>query len=437
MARSGSVFKSINLLCTIFEDIGAPKWSPETFRMAKFNESKSVCPMWIVLRNLVFVLEILRKRRLPLFSTEGKPQTQPLNSAARTNTVAALYRYGYRRLPLYCDTEQLCSRELLFAFGWLIKESCFFTLVRSAYIAVIDAEDVLHEPCLHLPDHQIREAVNVLQCGQNATFPPHCFFHEKNADSLLSLHQQVTYSNRTSLSSSLASIRYAHSLHKHTFNASKLTTDLENVINCPHLTVEDVFLLHNPKLLEEHSRILEKCLQGLMNLLEWKRMHEGVFWEWMNSVIDLSLSANDDTSNDSNLSDPEAMKLPKSPLLPFEELLKRTSQCWSITKDDYSRMQSTPNATVLPQDSIAPGDNLYQTHLTPDATYIPHSLLKCLPADKHTHLTELTGKLNIQLDALREEVKKLHQKAETELDQFCLSFIPTVIACKQKQSLHK
>ena len=419
MARSGNVFKSISLLCRIFEDIGAPKSSPETFRMAKFNETKAIYPMWTVLGYLVIILDIFNRGQLSLLSK--RPGNQLWDRTQRVDVIITLYRYGYRRSSFYCDIDRTCSRELLFAFAWLLYKSSFFDIVRHAYIAVINSEGLLNE--IHRPvfPNNERES-NIKQIVSHGTTLSSFSIQDQNVDSLLCLHQKVFNASRTTLSSELASVQYAHSLHKYTFNAAKLTVDLDNIVTKPHLSVVDVALLRHPKILEEHMKKLEICIQGLVNLLEWKRVHEGVFWEWINSTLDLSLSEDSEEGVTRETNSPE-FELPS-----IEKASREAIQCWLNTQDVYSQLQTRTTTSLPPHTG-----NSIPCCSIPDVMYIPRDLLKGLPEEKYCHVTQLTTDLSQQVESLRKEVESLRQEALMRLDDLCSIFIPTFIACTQKQ----
>ena len=426
MARSGNVFKSISLLCRIFEDIGAPKSSPETFRMAKFNDTKAIYPMWTVLGYLVTILDIFNREQLPLLSK--RPGNQLWDRTQRVDVIITLYRYGYRRSSFYCDVDRTCSRELLFAFAWLLYKSSFFDIVRHAHIAVINNEGLLNE--IHRPAFLSNEREsNIKQIVSHGTTLSSFSIQDQNVNSLLCYHQKVFNASRTALSSELASVQYAHSLHKYTFNAAKLTVDLDNIVAKPHLSVVDVALLRHPKILEEHMKKLEICIQGLVNLLEWKRVHEGVFWEWIDSALDLSLS------EDSGEGVTRETNLPEFELPSIEKASREAIQCWSNTKDVYSQLQTR---TTTAKSSLPPSTGEFLPCCSiPDVMYVPQNLLKGLPEEKYYHVAHLTSDLSQQVESLRKEVETLRQKAQMRLDDLCSLFIPTFIACTQKQFLSK
>ena len=432
MARVANVQKTIRLFCTLFEDTGAPRPSAETLRMAKFNKGEAVEDIWSLLSQLIVLFKYLFQQKIPRACSSAVSW----DCLPRSEILHSLYDCGYRRVKLFA----LCSvdasaRELLLAFAWMLSHMQFFGHLQHCYVANLSADTV---PCRP----QERE---MLMTGErkSANFMSSTSSYEDSELPLLlaGLHQQVVNACRLHLSSEQALIRHTHTIHRHTLSTVK-AAGAHGQVKAPHLTVYEAYLLRHPKLMEEHLRVMKVSTQGLANLLDWRQNHEQLFWQWMDSVVELERATASETGDSFTSSKgPPPSGSADMPSLPTcDEVHSLAQDEWATTERQYRlakpyltlRGKGSKHSKAVQQSSTECFDEVLISLHSTSCVFVPQDLKD---AKKVTHslpptssIAEHTLSLAKKKEELRAEIRELRQQAERELDLLCSQQLPKGIA---------
>lgn len=443
--------KTIRLFCTLFEDMGAPRPSAETLRMAKFNKEEAVEGMWSLLGQLIVLFRYLFEKRIPRACSSAISW----NCVEKSEILHSLYACGYRRVKLFA----LCSvsasaRELLLAFAWMLSHMRFFERLQHCYVDNLNADAV---PC-RPQERGLLAARDRNAATFASSFSALSIEDCEMARLLAGLHQQVESAARLSLSSEQALIRRTHAIHRHTLSAVK-AAGAHGQVKAPHLTVHEAYLLRHPKLLEEHLRVMEFCTQGLANLLEWKQNHEQLFWQWMDSVVGLeSATYKASGTGDSSTSPQEPPQESGSTatnvlsLPTCDEVHSVAQEEWSTTGHQYQLAEpylthrgkgSQHRNTVQPSNTECPDEALVSLHSISHVVLVPEDMkdakktTQSLPSSASS-VTDQTASLAKQKEELLEDIRELRQQAARELDLLCSQHLPKgILPYKPVAGCHK
>lgn len=421
--------KTIRLFCTLFEDTGAPRPSAETLRKAKFNKGEAVEEMWSLLSQLVVLFRYLFQQKIPRACSSAVSW----DYIARSEILHSLYACGYRRVKLFA----LCSvgasaRELLLAFAWMLSHMRFFERLQHCYVANLSADTVACSP----------QERGMLVAGERKSgnfVSSASSYQESEVPRLLAgLHQQVVNACRLHLSSEQALIRRTHTIHRHTLSVVKASGD-HGQVKAPHLTVHEAYLLRHPKLMEEHLRVMKVSTQGLANLLDWRQNHEQLFWQWMDSVVELERATASETgdSSASSKGPPQGSASADKPSLPTcDEVHSLAKDEWAATGCQYRlaepyltlRGKGSKHNKAVQQSSTECFDEVLLSLDRTSCVFVPQDLKD---AKKVTHslpstsgMAEHTLSLAKKREELHAEIRELCQQAERELDLLCSQRLP-------------
>jgi hypothetical protein len=88
---------------------------------------------------------------------------------------------------------------------------------------------------------------------------------------------------KSTLTSRMAYLKLAHRLHKSTLTQQQSHTSDNKP---PHLSVHELFLLRYQEQLSSYLKRVEHHVSCLQRLIQWE-LYEPVFWQWMETVLDL------------------------------------------------------------------------------------------------------------------------------------------------------
>ena len=279
--------ETIQLFANTLASCGVPKIPSESFRQAKFNKPEATKTFWSLLFNVVQILNFVDGGGGGEISAELSFQSVISDEDRRLISYTVrrhFYRAGYFRPGFYGDFE-IGSRELLLALAWLIHESELFTKLRVHQLRLAGEVTV---PLRHgrrlLVGEMCREAEETgneigLTLRELEVCKDSEALHE-NLQELTWLKGKLQKSWKSMLNSHLAYQKMADSLHKCTIRTPQHTSS-------PHLAVHELFLLRFPEQLSAYLKKLECHISVLQNLLSWE-YHQPLFWQWMESVLDLS-----------------------------------------------------------------------------------------------------------------------------------------------------
>ena len=300
--------EAIQHLSSILTDCSIPKVPSESFRQAKFNRDEATSVLWTLLLNIIQLLLFLESRTNYEEIRDSIRYHSLLSTSSDTNhsqiatlvVCKYLLSLGYSHLEFYYTPFDSGSRELLMAFGWLLHKS---RLIEMLYAYHLEMADTTQIPFRSNKGFVIRGVVDESESieaeiseitnnlSQVAMRQKAVDRHQPN-DTMVKIDeglQKLAWMRgrlqakwKSTLTSQMAYLRLAHRLHK-----STLTQQQSRISDkCPHLSVHELFLLRYPEQLSSYLKKMEHHVSSLQRLLQWQ-LYEPVFWQWMESVLDL------------------------------------------------------------------------------------------------------------------------------------------------------
>ena len=299
--------EAIQHLSSIITDCAIPKVPSELFRQAKFNKDEATAVLWTLLLNVVQLLLYLESRTAfdeicdslryhSLSHTSSDRNTWQVGTMVVKKYLLSL---GYTRVEFYCTPIGPGSRELLMAFGWLIQES---ELMKKLFLYHLERADATVVPLRATQAFIVRERVEECdkfnkELSQILSGLAETKLEQKSSNAKLQssdivakvdeglqklawLRGKLLAEWKSTLTARLAYVRLAHRLHRSTL------TQRQGSEKPPHLNVHELFLLRYPDHLSSYIKRVEHHVACLQRLLQWQ-LHERVFWQWMESVLDL------------------------------------------------------------------------------------------------------------------------------------------------------
>ena len=298
--------EAIQHLSSIITDCAIPKVPSESFRQAKFNKDDATVVLWTLLLNVVQLLLFL----------DSKSKGEEVVDCVRYCTVSSdrntlrtaalvvkkyLLSLGYSRAEFYSTPLGSGSRELLMAFGWLVHESKLIKKLCTYHSEIASAVQIPFKTSKAFAIRGIVEESNsieteIAQIASNLSqvvmkqkertteHQPHdtlCKVDEA-LQKLAWLRGKLQAKWKFALNSQLAYLKLANRLHRSTLIQNCTSEKAKR----PHLSVHELFLLRYPDHLLAYLKKVERHVASLQRLVQWQR-YEPVFWQWMESVLDL------------------------------------------------------------------------------------------------------------------------------------------------------
>ena len=300
--------EAIQRLSSILTDCSIPKVSSESFRQAKFNRDEATGILWTLLLNIVQLLLFLESRTTHEGIRDSVRYHSLLPTSSDTNhsqiATLVIRKYllslGYSRVEFYCIPFNSGSRELLVAFGWLLHKS---RLIEKLYAYNLEMASATRIPLRANKSLAIREVVDESEyvlaemmeitsdLSQVALRQKAMSRHQfdgtmvkidQGLQKLAWMRGRLQAKWKSALTSRTAYVKLAHRLHKSTLTQQQSHTSDKP----PHLNVHELFLLRYPEQLSSYLKQIEHHMSCLQRLIQWQ-LHEPVFWQWMESVLDL------------------------------------------------------------------------------------------------------------------------------------------------------
>lgn len=265
MSRSINVRETIELLCKIFSDNGTSKIEAETLRKAKFDKTEACQPLW----QLLF--------ELASFCEYGKIASSTMAAFNKMSTgeqvvcvKKMMQRKGYlsRAFASLSSDMRRGSRELLLALAWLLHTEGIIHKFMENRSSPID-DDVM----------SLYESAEEEESRDHLHFPGKKYTPAQRVQQLLMLNHKLRMSLRLLHASQQEYATLTYKIHNATQGVS-----LSPGMN--HLTTMQTHMLRHPQQMKKVLSLLEADSRRLENLLQWED-RELVFWEWMESVLDL------------------------------------------------------------------------------------------------------------------------------------------------------
>ena len=211
------------------------------------------------------------------------------------------FEVGYSRAQFYRDV--VSSRELLLFFAWLLRAAAIVPRLQWYHVrAARQATSIpLHPTKRFLLEHTETQAASLHREIKGLIAV------DSQEDSLRKiqwLKGMLVGNGRSVENSHRAAVRLSHTL------LSSCSTERPCKSSRTHLlSLHDLFLLRYPEQLKECEGKLSWHVGCLERLENW-RQHEHIFWQWMESVLDLLCNTSaaprqgerdDDVSHSTNL----------------------------------------------------------------------------------------------------------------------------------------
>ena len=360
-----SIRDTVHLLLSILSECGVPKLPSECFRQAKFNQQEAVKELWKLLFHIMQIIHSL-EGEICVDTVTYHPITPSNMTTVQTMVKHYLYDLGYEREEFYVPFAG--SRELLLAFAWLLNRTNFFTRLTKHFVKFANMttiplkasnqyliEQVLEDS--RETRHEFEYTIDsLLQAANDHTGPLSISTYTETLHKLAWLKGQLEYKYKAVQRLCMAYHKLSDTIHKSTFASSKKQAGLK-----AHLSMHEAFLLRFPNQMKTYLAELGHRVSVLHKLLEWRKC-EPLFWQWMESVLDLQEGEREregdeeDTDNQvpKELESVETLSVKvRSLQRDFEESLKRkqshidrTEQVWAhkskmlLYKDINEKLQS-------------------------------------------------------------------------------------------------
>jgi len=294
--KKRNIKDAIYLLASILTECGVPKFPLECFRRAKFDNAEVSNNLWRLIMHIIQLLRFLEEDKHGSSLICGVSHSFLKSSETNVSELSAvvrvvLYSMGYRRPKFYITHVLSSSRELLLAFGWLIHSSDLFHKLSQHYLA---ASKIIHTPLKsghqalverliennEKMQFEVKEVVDFLASSKGEV---------KNIEKTTgSLHRLVWLKQRLDCKwkevqrTCLAYGRISHEINCFTKPAK------EDAYRGGRsgLSIDEVYLLRHPDQMKVHIDKLGRCAKMFEMLVQWQQC-EALFWQWMESVVDL------------------------------------------------------------------------------------------------------------------------------------------------------
>lgn len=295
----------VHNLLSILEEDGVPRISPELFRRAKFNKPAAIGPFWTTLYYILQLAQYLEAHPYqnschcaPLAKVDQEPKRTAIQYVRWH-----LFFMGYSRTALFSDNVN--SRELFLAFGWTLHKTRLFGKLIRYHIQAANNRHIPLKSCQVFILDSMRddiksfgEEVEVLgkelnKCSEQTGNSEAVQALKSVLQRLVWLKGKILYRWKAVLTKHQGFQKMADRVHRYTQQLSG-----------KNLTVHEAFLLKHPDQLTRYLTELERHLLALQRLLDW-RSSEHLFWQWMESVLDLEESEKKERMDNLDLNEEE------------------------------------------------------------------------------------------------------------------------------------
>ena len=303
--------EAIQHLSSILTDCSIPKVPSESFRQAKFNRDEATCVLWTLLLNIVQLLLFLESK----ITHEGIRDSVRYHSLLPTSSdtdhsqIASLvirkylFSLGYSRVEFYCIPLNSGSRELLMAFGWLLHKSRLMEKLYAYHVemantiwvplrankvfavrGVVDESESIEAEMVKIMNDLSRVAQGQKATSRCQSNDATIKIFDEGLQKLAWTRGRLQVNWKSTLTSRTAYQKLAHRLHESTLMRQQSSHTSAN--KPPHLSVHELFLLRYREQLSSYLKQMEHHVSCLQKLIQWQ-LYEPVFWQWMESVLDL------------------------------------------------------------------------------------------------------------------------------------------------------
>ncbi|XP_064392819.1 tubulin epsilon and delta complex protein 1-like [Halichondria panicea] len=265
----------IQTLLSLLEDAGIPRMPSESFRKAKFNQPEAIASFWTTLFNIIELSNSLEYSKItPVIQL---PSNEQMSLFVRKH----LFTLGYNRTNFFKNP--ICSRELVLAFSWLLYKSDLPNKLTQFHLRAANTVSIplktTRKFLVETMEKEIERFKEDVEQIQKYILNYDCKDKEQLEAALKKLEwlkRKMECRFKSALSSQHGYQKRSDKIRQYTWRPS----------HNEHLSVHEVFLLRHPEQLSNYMQNLEKHLMALQRLMEWKTC-ESLFWQWMESVLDL------------------------------------------------------------------------------------------------------------------------------------------------------
>ncbi|XP_005094547.1 tubulin epsilon and delta complex protein 1 isoform X1 [Aplysia californica] len=426
MSKSNHVRGVIELFCKVLLENKVSHLRAETLRQAKFNNELAIEPLWELLHDIICYCDGK--------SPNGKECRVTFNktAAAVERVKSQLQKWGYlnpglSQLPVDMSYG---SRQLLLAVGWVVHSQKLF-------------DQVISKRTNPLYQHLLTFIETRSKTPELEKSPPES--HRSTVSSKEELQKQLVLCGKLQLSlrrlfavqQEMAKI--TRSVHMYTKGVN-LQPELD------HLTTLEVYLLRHPGAMKHMLEELEQDNEQLKHLLDWKDK-EHIFWQWLDSVLDLSIQEGDPQQTLLSLEEEELVYLPvpstigrdidaartelREAILKHEEDIERMEQIVFRKSQKVSQVEREVTTMLMDRDLVQLSSRLASCGIGPTLSAGASTLLaeesqqeqsaeeEAAPLSSSRFKFQLqsersikAGKLNILTNAVNKKTEALRERVE-------------------------
>ena len=278
-SRGQGIRETVRVLLTLLADCNCPHIPSESFRLAKFNKPEALEPFWRTLHHLASLHLLLQSGDLRDLSDAAKDCSHSSDIPHIALCVRKLaLDLGYERPQFY--VERVGSRELLLFFAWLIQEASLVSRLQIYHVcAALHTMSIPLSPSKTFLLDSIETTTDTFDAQLEALVSS-----AANSSPLEGTLRKIQWlkgtlagSGRSVENAHRAAVRFSHNILHSTRSQAKRASGL---------SLHDLFLLRYPDQLAACVKRLEWHVSCLEGLARW-RQHETLFWQWMESVLDI------------------------------------------------------------------------------------------------------------------------------------------------------
>lgn len=271
-SKGRGVREAIHTLSLILAGVGLPKLPSEAFRLAKLDSAEAINPFLELLYQTCLLVRQLPEVGGPYVPFQGiRTYAEGQEQWARLTVMKFLFSLGYCKVELF--SESTSSRQLLLAFGWLIHKCHLVVRLKDYH--------------LYLANHPSLPVRSSLSTSLEQTIQKIREWSEEVATATSIAHKDLLCSAQRLIWLRGQFKREYSILHSSASAYQTLNHALHQNATCnDHCTLLELHLLRYPDQLDSYYKFLTDHLTALQIIDEWETQ-AGVFWQWMESVLDL------------------------------------------------------------------------------------------------------------------------------------------------------
>lgn len=334
-----SIRDTIHLLLSLLSECGVPKVASECFRRAKFNQEDATLDLWQLTFHTMQIILFFDHESCGDGLDTITFHSVTTSSLPKIRTIMRRYLFdlGYEREEYYAPVNTVGSCELLLAFAWLLNRTKFFAKLSKHLMTANRTRIPLKPTTKYLTEHVIEEnramgyeLEQVMAAFREKGDNPFPGNHMEALHKLIWLKGRLDSKWKAVQRLCLVHQTLADKIHKSTCINSSTSRRLEG--SKGHLSMYEVFLLRYPNQMKVYLAKLGQCVSMLQKLIQWQDC-EPLFWQWMESILDLQEEKSKELNHDEDDDDiqPEAL---------FEDVVSKVRQLQGEFEESMKRKRT-------------------------------------------------------------------------------------------------